>query len=42
MNFGMVMVVIGYIALIASFGWVGVLGAAIHIGLLLLAAHRRK
>lgn len=36
------LIVVGYVAVIATFGWPGLLVAAVHVGVLLLGLHRRK
>lgn len=41
MKFGALMIVAGYLVLVVSFGWVGVVVAAIHIGSLFLFGPRR-
>ena len=41
MKFGMVMVAVGYVVIVALFGWVGLAAAALHIGSLFLFGPRR-
>jgi hypothetical protein len=38
---GAVLVVVGYVALVAILGWPGLLAAALHIGILLACVPRK-
>ena len=38
---GAVLVVVGYVALVAILGWPGLLAAAVHIGILLACVPRK-
>ncbi len=35
------LIVTGYVVVIATFGWPGLVVAAVHVGLMLLGLHRR-
>ena len=38
---GAALILVGYATIIFSFGWLGVLAAAVHVGVLLLGLYRR-